>query len=141
MIPMQEILTAAAAVLILALAGMSYLRKTRAFRAKEENRLLESVLQGRETVRVICPQKKGKVILTSKRVLFETKEGFHAVALKNIKSVRGTNEKGSRTTVPAKMVSLTIRADKDYVIKNDCAEFESFAKQLMKKTAKRRAKG
>ena len=141
MIPVQEILAAAAVALVLALAVLSFLRKNREFKRKEDTRRLESVLLPRESVKVICPQKKGRVILTSKRVLFETREGFHAVLLKDIKRVQGLGEKGNRTTVPGKMVSLTIRADKDYVIKNDCEEFEVFAKQLIKKTTKPKAKG
>ena len=97
-------------------------------------------MQPRETVKVICPQKKGRVILTSKRVLFDTKDGFNAVSIKSIKRVQGNNEKGNRTTVPAKMVSLTIKAEQEYEIKNSCPEFAEFAKQLIKKTTSRKPK-
>ena len=139
MIPMQEILLASAAVLLLTLAVLSSLRKNREFKRKEDTRRLDSVLQGRESVKGICPQKKGCVILTSRRLLFETREGFHAVLLKDIKRVRGnTRDKKTTTSIP-KMVSLTVKAEQEYVIKNDCEEFEAFAKQLMKKTKKRRA--
>ena len=141
MIPVQEILAAAAVALVLALAVLSFLRKNREFKRKEDTRRLESVLLPRESVKVILPQKKGRVILTSKRVLFETREGFRSVPVKTIKSVQGLGEKGNRTTVPGKMVSLTIRAEQEYVIRNDCEEFEVFAKQLIKKTTKRKAKG
>ena len=102
--------------------------------------LLELVLQPRESIKVICPQKKGRVILTSKRILFETKGGFNAVPIKTIKKVQGNNEKGNRTTVIAKMVSLTIKAEQEYEIKNSCPEFAEFAKQLMKKTAPKKKK-
>jgi len=78
--------------------------------------------------------------LTSKRVLFDTKDGFQAVPIKTIKKVQGNNEKGNRTTVPGKMVSLTVKADQDYEIKNSCPEFEEFAKQLIKKTTSRKPK-
>jgi len=139
MIPVQEILLFAAAVLGLTLAGLSYRRKSREFKRKEDTRRLELVLTPRESVKVICPQKRGRVILTSKRVLFETKEGFRAVPLKAVRSVRGNTEKGGSTTVPGKMVSLTIQADQEYTVKNDCEEFEAFARQLRKKTTKRRA--
>ena len=95
------------------------------------------MLQPRESIKVICPQKKGRVILTSKRVLFETRDGFNALLIKNIKKVQGNNERGNRTTVPANMVSLTIKAEQEYTIRNDCEEFQEFAKQLLKKTAKK----
>ena len=136
--PWQEIL-AAAAVLFLVLAVRSARRKSRDRKQREKLRKLELVLQPRETIKVICPQKKGRVILTSKRVLFETAQGFTAVDIKSIKRVQGNNEKGNRTTSIPKMVSLTIKADQDHLVKNDCEEFQEFAKQLIKKTTKKKS--
>ena len=137
--PWQEILTAAA-VLLLILAVRSSLRKRRDYKFRDATRKLELVLQPRESIKVICPQKKGRVILTSKRVLFETKSGFNAVPVKTIRKVQGNNEKGNRTTVPANMVSLTIKAEQEYEIRNNSEEFEAFAKQLIKKTAPKKKK-
>ena len=140
MIPMQEILVAAAVLLALVAVVRSSLRRRNEYKYRDSLRKLELVLQPRESIKVICPQKKGRVILTSKRILFETKEGFNALLLKNIKKVQGSNEKGNRTTVPAKMVRLTIKAEQDYEIQNSCPEFSEFAKQLIKKTAKKKTK-
>ena len=137
--PWQE-LAVFAAVLMLILTVRSSLRRHRERKYRDATRKLELVLQPRETIKAICPQSRGRVILTSKRVLFETQQGFNAVPLKTIKKVQGTNEKGNRTTVPAKMVSLTIKAEQEYVIKNNCPEFEEFAKQLIKKTTKKKTK-
>ena len=138
MIPMQEILVIAAVLLVLLAAIRSFWRKRRDFQSRNATRKLELVLQPRETVKVICPQKKGRVILTSKRILFETRDGFHAVLIKNIKRVQGSNDKGNRTTVPGNMVRLTIQAEQDYEIRNSCPEFEEFAKQLLKKTTRKK---
>ena len=139
MTPWQEILTAVIlALLVLIPVVWPALRKGRDRKARESTRKLELVLQPRETIKVICPQKKGRVILTSKRILFDTKEGFTAVQIKKITKAQGTNEKGNRTTVPAKMVSLTIKAEREYTIQNDCEEFAEFAKQLVKKTTKKK---
>jgi hypothetical protein len=138
MIPMQEILVIAAVLVALIAVIRSSLRKRRDFQFRNATRKLELVLQPRETIKVICTQKRGRVILTSKRVLFETKDGFHAVLIKHIKKVQGNNEKGNRTTVPANMVSFTIKAEQDYEIRNSCPEFEEFAKQLIKKTSKKK---
>ena len=136
-----QVILAAAAVCVLILALRSSLRKRRDYQFRDSIRKLELVLQPRETVKVICPQKKGRVILTSKRILFDnTKDGFTAVLIRNIKTVRGNNEKGNRTTVPGKMVSLTIKAEQEYEIKNNCPEFEEFARQLLKKTAPKKKK-
>ena len=138
MIPWQVILVAAAVVVTIVALIQSSLRKHRAYRNRDSARKLELILQPRESIKVICPQKKGRAILTSKRVLFETKEGFTAVPLKSIKKVQGSNEKGNRTTVPANMVSLTIKAEQDYVVNNCCEQFQEFAKQLIKKTASKK---
>ena len=138
MIPMQEILMIAAVLLVLIAVIRSSWRKRRDFQSRNATRKLELVLQPRETIKVICPQKKGRVILTSKRILFENRDGFHAVLLKNIKKVQGNNEKGNRTTVPGNMVRLTVQAEQDYEIRNSCPEFEEFAKQLLKKTTKKK---
>jgi hypothetical protein len=134
--PWQELL-AAAGMLMLFLAARKALRKNRDRKQREQLRKLELVLQPRESIKVICPQKRGRCILTSKRVLFETAQGFTAVLIKDIKKVQGNNEKGNRTTAVANMVSLTIQAEKEYVIKNNTPEFPEFAKQLIKKTAKK----
>ena len=133
----QELLWAAV-ILFLVLWMRAAVRRNRDRTRRDADRKLELVLQGRESVKVILPQKKGRVILTSKRVLFETAQGFTAVPIKTVKRVQGNNEKGNRTTVIAKMVSLTIKAEQEYEIKNNCPEFETFAKQLMKKTTKKK---
>lgn len=139
MIPMQEILVAAVLLLLaLVLAVRSALRKRRDRKYRDALRKLELVLLPKETVKAICPQKKGRAILTNKRVLFDTRDGFTAVEIKAIKRVQGTNEKGNRTTVTAKMVSLTVKAEQEYTIQNECPEFEEFAKQLIKKTTKKK---
>lgn len=139
MIPWQELL-AIAVILFLVLVIRSSLRKSRDRKQREKLRKLELVLQPRETIKVICPQKKGRCILTSKRLLFETREGFNAVVLKDIKRVQGTNEAGNRTTSVPKMVSLTVKAEKDYVIFNSGEAFADLAKQLIKKTTKKPGK-
>ena len=140
MLPLEQTLAAAIVVLMLALAVRTSRRKGRDYKTRNAARKLELVLQPRETIKVVCPQKKGRTILTSKRILFETKDGFHAVLLKNISKVQGNNEKGNRTTVLANMVSLTVKADQEYEIRNSCPEFAEFAKQLMKKTAPKKKK-
>ena len=140
MTPAEELLIVTGVLLGVMLAVRSSLNRRREGKFRDAARKLELVLQPRETIKVVCPQKKGRVILTNKRVLFDTREGFNALPLKTVKRVQGNNEKGNRTTVPAKMVSLTIKADQDYEIKNDCPEFEEFAKQLIKKTTPKKPK-
>ena len=130
MLPWQEILSASAVLLVLLLAIRSSARKRRERKMLDFTRTLETALLPRETIKVICPQKKGRWILTSKRLLLEEKAGFHAIPLEIIKSIQGHNAAGNRTTAPANMVSLTVKADKDFTIQNDGAPFSDFAKQL-----------
>lgn len=129
---------AAAALLILLLAIRSSLRARRERKERDFTRTLETALGPKETIKVICPQKKGRWILTNKRLLLEEKGGFHAIALDKIKSVQGKNAAGNRTTVPANMVSLTVKADKDYTIQNLNDQFPELAKQLQSGLKKRK---
>ena len=59
----------AAAALVLLLAVRSSLRARRERKQRDFTRTLETVLLPKETVKVICPQKKGRWILTNKRLL------------------------------------------------------------------------
>ena len=135
-------------MLLLGLAGMLLLgaficrgtKRSRLRKEREFTRKLELILQPRESVKAICPQKKGSVILTNSRILFDRKDGFHAVPLRSVKKVRGINEKGKTTIVPARMVSLTILADQEYIIRNDCADFPGFAALLISRTRKGKEK-
>ena len=132
--------TLAAAALVLLLAIRSNPRKRRERRARDFTRTLETALLPKETVKVICPQKKGRWILTNKRLLLEEKGGFHAVPLDKIKSIQGKNAAGNRTTSPANMVSLTVKADKDFTIQNTDDQFPELAKLLQAQQKKRKKK-
>lgn len=139
MIPSQlGILAAAALVLLLAIRSSMRQRKER--KERDFTRTLETALLPKETIKIICPQKKGRYILTSKRLLLEEKGGFHAISLDEIKSVQGKNAAGNRTTAPANMVSLTVKADKDFTIQNTCDQFPELTKLLQAEQKKRKKK-
>ena len=120
--------------LLLALKNARH--KRRLGKQRDFARKLELVLLPRETVKVICPQKGRNCVLTSKRVLFETKNGFTAVNIKDIKRTSGLSEEGKKTISIAKMVSFTFKADKEYTLVNTGEEFADFAKQLTAKVKK-----
>ena len=138
MTPSQLGFLAAAVLLSLLLAIRSSLRARRERKERDFTRTLETALLPRETVKVVCPQKKGRWILTNKRLLLEEKGGFHAIALDKIKSVQGKNAAGNRTTSPANMVSLTVKADKDFTIQNHNDQFPDLVKQLQSGLKKRK---
>ena len=133
----QEIVAAALlGLLVLIFAVRSSVRKARDRKWRAAERKLETVLQPKETIKCICPQKKGRVILTSKRLLFETRQGFTAVALKDIKRVRGNTKDKKTTSVVTKMVSLTVKAGEDHMIYNTSEDFALLAKSLQDKVKK-----
>ena len=136
----MEYLLALLPLAALLMALRSSLRRRRLGKQREFARRLETVLLPRETVKVIVPQKQGRVVLTSKRVLFETKTGFTALLIKDIKRTSGLSEAGKKTTSVPKMVSLTLKAAEEYTIINTGEEFADFAKQLTAKVKKQNAK-
>ena len=138
MTPSQLGLLAVAVLLCLLLAIRSSLRARRERKERDFTRTLATALLPRETIKVVCPQKKGRWILTNKRLLLEEKGGFHAIPLDKIKSVQGKNAAGNRTTSPANMVSLIVRADNDYTIGNTCELFPELAAQLQSGLKKRK---
>lgn len=101
-------------------------------------RSLETLLQPNETIKVICPQKGFRCILTNKRIIFEKKGDFTAFPIKNIQKIQGVNEKGNRTTVPAKMRSVTIVIDREFMLHNNCPAFSDLVTEILKKTAKKK---
>lgn len=133
----QYLLAAAAAAgLLMATVSAAIKRKRR--KERDFTRKLETVLQPRETVKVVCPNHGGRYILTSRRLLIETKEGFMAFPFSKIKRVQGVDRFGKTTAAVSRMASLTVRAEKDYTIFNTCGEFAELAKQLKTKTRKKK---
>ena len=122
-----------ALAIVLLLAIRSAVRKSRDQKKRAFTRKLETVLQPRENIKLICPQKNGRVIMTSRRLLFETERGFQAVPFKTIKRVQAVNQDGKKTTSVDKMASLTLKADKEHTIANTAPEFAQLAKQLIRK--------
>ena len=117
-----------------------YLQKRGSRRLRDFRRTLETVLLPRETVEAICPRRGGRWILTNKRLLLEEKGGFHAVPLEKIRSAQGVTADGNRTSVPARMAKLTVKADKEYTLKAGRPEFGAFARELQDLLKKQRAK-
>ena len=139
MVPWQEILTAVF-LFFLILAVRSALSQRRDFQFRDAARKLELVLQPRESIKVICPQKKCNCVLTSKRVLFETKAGFTAVRIKDIRKTAGFTGEGKRTTSVPRMASLTLKAREEHRIFNTGKAFEDLAGQLVAKVKKQNEK-
>lgn len=131
-------LLCAVAVVLLVIHDRLQLRKRR--RERDFQRRLELVLLPKETVKAVCPQKKGRWVLTNKRLLFTAGETFTAVAIKDIKRIQGLTAEGKKTSSLPKMASLTIKAETDYTIFNTGEDFATLAKPLITAVQKQNAK-
>ena len=138
-----QYLSGLAAVIVLLLAIRSAVVKKRKRKERDFTRKLETVLQPRETIKVICPNHGSRWILTSRRLLLDTKDGFLAYPFGKIKKMQGFDSTGKATTSVAKMKRLTIKVaktDEEYTLDNSCEEFSQLAGQLKRQTAKKKKK-
>lgn len=124
------LLVAVGTALLMALSLRSRLLRRKRRKQRDFTRKLEMVLQPKETVKTVCPQKRGTVILTNKRLLFETPQGFTALPLTRIKKLQGLTREGKSTVSPPKMEKLIIKSEKDYTLTNTGPEFLELAKGL-----------
>ena len=132
----QYLLLAGFVLVLIVLMIWSKVAKWRRNKQRDFDRKLETVLKPKEEVLVIATDKNGRCILTSERLLFDTKAGFRALPFKKIKSLSGITAEGKKTTAPAKMVSVTIKAEQEYTLYNQSADFVELVKELKERTAK-----
>ena len=132
-----QYLAAIALLLILLLAIRSAVIKRRNRLERDFTRKLETLLQPRETVKVVCPNHEGRWVLTSRRLLIVTKEGVMAIPFSKIKQLKGVDAAGKATVSPAKMARLTVKTDQEYTLRNTSREFADLAKQLKAKAPKK----
>ena len=132
---------AAAGLIAVLLAVRGGLKKRRDRLQRDAQRRLELVLQPKETVKVICPQRGGRCILTSKRLIFDDHSGVHAVELRKIPQCQGATELGKKTVTVSKMARLTLKAGQEYTICNTGPEFQELAAAVSRKVNKRTEPG
>lgn len=130
MINWQHLAVAAAVLAALTALVLLWIRRYKLRKHKDFIRKLETLLQPKETIKVICPQKGSYCILTNKRIIFEKEDLFTAYSLKTLQRIQGNTKEGKKTTVPAKMVNATIRMEQEYLLKNTGAAFEELMKGL-----------
>lgn len=103
-------------------------RKWKARQERDFTRRLETVLQPRETIKLVCPGREGHWVLTSKRLLMEDGEGFFAIPFSRLKRLQGQDKSGKATAAPAKMAQLTLNGE--YTLHGRDKNFPEFARQL-----------
>ena len=112
--------------------------RARRNRLRDQTRTLETLLQPKETVKCVCPNRSGRWILTNKRLVIQDRSGYTAFPFRKIRKVQGKTAEGKSTAAPAKMVSLTVKTDREFTLYNHDEAFAGFVKQLKAKTAKKK---
>lgn len=97
---------------------------------REFLRKLDSMLQPREKVAVICPQRGGYCVLTNSRLLVTRRGTYTGYALKELRGIQGKTKEGKSTTVPEKMATLTVKLRENLELRNTGGEFVELAKAL-----------
>jgi len=115
-------------------------QRARSNQLRDQTRTLETLLQPKETVKAICPNRSGRWILTSKRLVIQERSGYTAFPFRKIQRVQGHTAEGKSTAAPAKMTTLTVKADREFTLYNQSEAFVDFAKLLKAKTAKKKQK-
>ena len=136
----QYLLLGAAGIFLVTAAIVSGICRSRARRERDFTRSLETLLQPRETVKVICPQKGFRCILTNSRIILEKRGKFTAFPLRSVRKLQGSSKEGNRTTVPARMVTLTVKLEQDVILRNTGDAFLEAAKFLQEKVKKQNEK-
>ena len=121
------LLCALGALILLLLIWRAY-AKWQARLERDFTRRLETVLQPKETIRIVCPGREGHWVLTSKRLLMEEGDGFFAVPFTKLRKLQGQDKTGKATAAPAKMAQLTVNGT--YTFHGRGKTFPEFAKEL-----------
>lgn len=125
-------------VLLIALAIRRAVRRAGERRERDRTRTFETLLLPKETVKCSC-RSHGKIWhLTNKRLIIEQGGSYTALPFKKIKKTAGKNAAGKTTSSPAKMVSLTVTAERDFTLYSGDPGFPDFVRQLREKTAKKK---
>ena len=132
----QELLAGTLGLLLLTVLSFRYIQRRARRKQRDFTRKLETLLQPKEQIKVICPQRGGHCIVTGTRIIFEYRGQFSAFPLKDIRKLQGINDKGNRTTVPGNMKFLTVMLEKEYRLHNSGEEFLVLARLLQEKKKK-----
>lgn len=135
-----QYIPAAVLMLLLMRKIRSARKKRRARLERDFSRKLETVLQPRETLKAVLTGRNQRWVLTSRRLLLDTKEGFTAVPFTAIKKAQGYTREGEKTASAAKMDRLTITAEKEYTVYNTGEEFTLLAKTVLSRVKKQKEK-
>ncbi len=111
-------------------------------RQRDFTRRLETLLQLKETIQVICPGPKGRWILTNKRLILENGQRFDAFPFEKISKITGEDETGKATVSAAKTHLLTVKTgDKTMTLWRRNDDFTDLVKELRSGVSAAKKKG
>lgn len=117
---------------------LSGIRRAKGRRQRDFERTLGTLMQPGEKVICQCPGRKGRWILTNKRLVMESGSNYRAVPLRTIRQVQCVGADGKKGASPKNTVHLSIKAQENYELEKKDESFSEFVKALKARTAKRK---
>ena len=93
----------------------------------------QAMLEADEQIDAVCGYNPCAAV-TNKRLLVSTKAGIDSVPFAEIKSLKGLNSGGNKTTIPDNMLVFQIKAAKKYVLGNHSEGFDDVVDLLYQRT-------
>lgn len=115
-----------------------WIRRAKGRRRRDFERTLGTLMQPGEKVICQCPGRKGRWILTNKRLVMESGNNYKALPLRKIRQVQCVGADGKKGASPKNTVHLSVKAKESYELERKDESFSEFVKNLKARTAKRK---
>lgn len=115
-----------------------WIRRDKRRRQRDFERTLGTLMQPGEKVVCQCPGRKGRWILTNKRLVMESGSNYKALPLREIRQVQCVGADGKKGASPKNTVHLSVKAKESYELEKKDESFSEFVKALKARTAKRK---
>lgn len=117
---------------------LSGIQRARGRRQRDFERTLGTLMQPGERVICQCPGRKGRWILTNKRLVMESGSNYRALPLRTIRQVQCVGADGKKGASPKNTVHLSVKAKESYELEKRDESFSEFVKALKARTARRK---
>lgn len=117
---------------------LSGIQRARGRKQRDFERTLGTLMQPGEKVICQCPGRKGRWILTNKRLVMESGSNYRALPLRTIRQVQCVGADGKKGASPKNTVHLSVKAKESYELEKRDESFCEFVKALKARTARRK---
>lgn len=117
---------------------LSGIQRARRRRQRDFERTLGTLMQPGEKVICQCPGRKGRWILTNKRLVMESGSNYRALPLRTIRQVQCVGADGKKGASPKNTVHLSVKAKESYELEKRDESFSEFVRALKARTARRK---